>query len=141
MVDALRRARRFLSPAGWIVDIHPTAASRLEVGSTIIGPVETGDAPQRHRTATAAVESIVAEGALRSDRHADFDFYTYGDSVEELAAYVEEEWNDARIDADTIARARAVLLSAPGAKPRILERVRLTVLRPAPPVRVTAAAQ
>jgi hypothetical protein len=130
MVDALRRACELLKPKGWIVDIHPTAAiARFEVGTTIIGPIESGDAPLRHQAAGAAVESAVRQGLLRVERSAFFDFYTYGDSVEELAEYIEENWRNARVPQDVVARARAKLLDAPGAKPRVLERVQLTVLR------------
>jgi hypothetical protein len=132
MVDALRRARAFVTPTGWIVDIHPTAvAARLEVGSTIVGPIDAGDAPLRHQAATAALTEAVAQGVVRIEREAEFDFYTYGDSAEELAEYIEENWRNARIDAGMVARTRAALLAAPGARPRVLERVRLTILRPA----------
>lgn len=132
MVDALRRAREFLVTSGSIVEIHPTATmARVEVGSTIVGVVEAGDAPRRHEAATAAVTSAVAEGFLRIERAGEFDFYTYGDSAEELAEYIEENWRNARIDAGTVARTREALLAAPGARPRVLERVRLTILRKA----------
>ena len=130
MVDALRRAREFLRPGAWIVDIHPTAAiARIEVGATVIGPIESGDAPLRHQAAADALESVVRQGLLRVERSASFDFYTYGDSIEELADYIEENWRNARVPAEIVGRARETLLTAPGAKPRVLERVQLTVLR------------
>ena len=130
MVDALRRARELLKPEGWIVDIHPTAAvARIELGATVIGSIESGDAPLRHQAATDALESAIRQGWLRVDRSAFFDFYTYGDSVEELAEYIEENWRNARVPPEIVARARETLLEAPGAKPRVLERVQLTVLR------------
>ena len=72
---------------------------------------------------------MASAGLLRIARSGEFDFYTYGDSPEELAEYVEENWRSARLDAGTIDRARRAVLAAPGAKPRILERVRITVLR------------
>lgn len=132
MVDALRRACRFLTPAGSIVEIHPTAgAARVEVGSRVIGPVDAGDAPLRHEAATRALSAAVTEKIVTVERAVEFDFYTYGDSAEELAEYVEENWRNARIERGTVARTRAALLDAPGSRPRILERVRLTVLRPA----------
>jgi hypothetical protein len=131
MVDALRRANEWVTAGGWIVDIHPTAmTARVEVGSTIVGPIDPGDAPLRHEAATLALDAAVRAQLVRMERQAEFDFYTYGDSAEELAEYIEENWRSARIDGRTIARTRAALLAAPGAKPRILERVRLTVLRP-----------
>jgi hypothetical protein len=131
MVDALRRACRFLTPSGVIVDIHPTAmAARLEVASTVIGPIEAGDAPHRHEAATAALSAAAAEGFVRIDSEDEFDFYSYGDSPEELAEYIEENWRSARIDPKTVARAREAMRVRPGSQPRVLERVRITILRP-----------
>jgi hypothetical protein len=130
MVDALRRARELVTADGWIVDIHPTAAvARVEVGARVIGPIESGDAPSRHQAATRAIETAVADRILRLERSLEFDFYTYGDSIEELAEYIHDEWRNARIPDETIARARDVLLTAPDARPRVTERVQLSVLR------------
>jgi hypothetical protein len=131
MVDALRRACRFLTPSGVIVDLHPTAmAARLEVASTVIGPIEAGDAPVRHAAASAALTAAAAEGLVRIEGECDFDFYSYGDSPEELAEYIEENWRCARIDPPIVARAREAMRVRPGSQPRVLERVRITVLRP-----------
>ncbi len=130
MVDALRRASGLVTRSGSIVDLHPTAsAARLEVGSQVIGPIDAGDAPARHEAASRAISEAVACGFLRVEQETEFDFYTYGDSAEELAEYIEENWRNARVDRGIVARAHAALLAAPGAKPRVLERVRLSVLR------------
>jgi len=132
MVDALRRACGFLAPSGCVVDVHPTAAlARLEVGELIIGPIDAGDARLRHEAATAALSAAVAEGFVRVEQVSEFDFYTYGDSAEELAEYIEENWCEARIGKAAVRRAREAMRAAPGDKPRVLERVRITVLRPA----------
>ena len=132
MVDALRRACGFLAPSGSVVDVHPTAAlARLEVGELIIGPIDAGDAPVRHEAATAAVSAALAEGFVHVEQVSEFDFYTYGDSAEELAEYIEENWCEARIGQAAVLRAREAMRAAPGVKPRVLERVRITVLRPA----------
>jgi hypothetical protein len=132
MVDALRRACGFLTPSGCVVDVHPTAAlARLEVGELIIGPIDVGDAPLRHEAATTAVSASVAEGFVWVEQMTEFDFYTYGDSAEELAGYIEENWREARIDKAAVRRAREAMRTAPAAKPRVLERVRINVLRSA----------
>src|SRR5262245_2356877 len=126
MVDALRRACGYLAPSGCVVDVHPTAAlARLEVGELIIGPIDAGDAPLRHEAATAAVSAVVAEGFVTVEHFSEFEFYTYGDSAEELAEYIEENWCDARIDKAAVRRAREAMRAAPGAKPRVLEHVRI----------------
>jgi hypothetical protein len=132
MVDALRRAHRVVTTNGSVVDIHPTdAAASMEVGVHVIGPVDAGDAPLRHAAAEAALKTVVDDGLFEVDGVVGFDFYTYGDAVEELRDYIVENWRNARINDDIVDRARRALRAAPvGVRPRVLERVRLTTLRP-----------
>ena len=131
MVDALRRTHDVLMPDGVVVDVHPTVEpAAVDVGGETVGHVDTEDAPQRHAAADAAVRAVVDEGLFRVDRIAHFDFHTYGDSIEELRDYIAENWRAARINDVVMQRTRASLLvSAPGVKPRVRERVRLTLLR------------
>ena len=63
------------------------------------------------------------------DRTLTFTFYTYGDSAEELREYVEGNWRNATIDAETMRRTREVLRADPQARPRVREHVQLTTLR------------
>jgi len=132
MVDALRRAHRFVATDGSVVDLHPTdAPASVDVGGSTVGSVDAGDAVARHARAGAALQSVVDEGLFDVETVIDFDFHTYGDTVEELRDYIAENWRDARIDDRTMARARAAVVGAAhGVTPRVLERVRLTVLRP-----------
>jgi len=138
MVDALRRAARMVTASGLIVDVHPLGARvPVQVGDAEVGEVEDHDAPVRHAAADAALPNAVADGLLTLVGAVDFDFYTYGDTIEELRDYIAETWQSGRIDDRTVVRARSVLRSAPvGVRPRLLERVRLTTLRP----RATTAA-
>jgi len=124
MVDALRRARRCLAPGGSVIDLHPSASPpSVEVGLADVGGVESGAAQQRHAAADAALATVVADGLLCVQRAITFDFYTYGDSIEELRDYVAEEWRDSRIPPEVVARARAALECAPGGTVRLRERV------------------
>jgi len=103
----------------------------MEVGLDVIGPVDAGDAPLRHAAAEAALKTVVDDGLFEVDGVVGFDFYTYGDTVEELRDYIVENWRNARINEDIVDRARRALRAAPvGVRPRVLERVRLTTLRP-----------
>src|SRR5438046_1055752 len=103
MVDALNRARRLLEPSGWIIDVHPTASdAAVEVGSVSTGCVDAGDAPDRHAAAARSLAAVVDAGLLTIERTHQFTFYTYGDSVEELRDYVEQNWRNARIDDETM---------------------------------------
>jgi hypothetical protein len=131
MVDALRRAHRVLRPRGRLIDFHPTSAhASVEVAGEITGELDAGDAPRRHAAATEALATIVGEGVFAVDRTLEFPFYTYGDSIDELAEYIAENWQNARIGNDAIARTREALRRARGAKPRVRERVLVTKLRP-----------
>jgi hypothetical protein len=132
MVDALRRAHRMLAPGGCVVDVHPTeTAASVQVGTRASGHVDGGDAPARHAAAGAALSTAIDEGLFGVTAIVDFDFYTYGDTVDELRDYIAENWRNARIDDETVARTRDELLAAAaGTRPRVLEHVRLTTLRP-----------
>ena len=129
MVDALRRVTRFLDRGGCILDLHPTAdRATVEVAGRQTGFVDAEDAPSRHAAADAAVAAIVSDGLL-SPAHAErFDFYTYGDTVDELREYIEETWRSARLADETVRRTRAAVAATAGARPRVREQVRLTKL-------------
>jgi hypothetical protein len=131
MVDALRRAHRMARPAGFVVDLHPSAAPALvEVGARATGRVEAADAPLRHAAAGVALAAVVDERLFAIERVSDFTFYTYGDTIEELREYVVENWRNAQIDDETVDRTREALRAVSGARPRIREQVLATKLRP-----------
>jgi hypothetical protein len=131
MVHALRRAQRLVTPAGCIVDLHPTDTPATVEAGRITGYVDGGDAPQRHALADAAVATAVREGLFAIARTLVFRFYTYGATIDELRAFVETHWRNARIDLATVDRTREALRGAPaGTRPRVCEEVRVTKLRP-----------
>src|SRR5262245_55088008 len=131
MVDALRLAHRIVQPGGCVVDLHPVAApASVEVGTRTTGQVDGGDAPLRHAAAGVALASVIDEGLFAVERSTTFTFYTYGDTVEELRDYVEENWRNAKIDDRTVDRTRQALADAPSARPRTCEHVYITRLRP-----------
>jgi hypothetical protein len=130
MVDALRLARRLLTPDGLLIDLHPTASNEtVEVGDRVTGFVDADAALRRHSAASRALEAAVSEGQFAVAATRTFDFFTYGDSIDELRDYILENWRDTRIARETVERTRAALAAAPGARPRVREHVLLTVLR------------
>jgi hypothetical protein len=132
MVDALRRAHRMLCVNGRVVDVHPTeTAAAVQVGERTIGHVDGRDARLRHAAAGAALSTVIEEGLFVVTATVEFDFYTYGDSIDELRDYIGDTWKDARINDETVVRAHDVLVAATaGIRPRVREHVRLTTLRP-----------
>ena len=132
MVDALRFAKRTVTPDGWIVDLHPTESPALvTVGDRVTGRVDSGDAPRRHAAAGAALASGVDAGLFERVAAVDFSFHTYADTIEELRSHVAGTWRNARIGEATVEATReAVRAAASGVRPCTVERVRLTTLRP-----------
>jgi len=118
MVDALRRAARWLRPDGCVIDIHPTAQpSTIEVDGVPVGCVQTADAPARHAAADAALATVLRDGLFTVAGTAVFDFYTCADTLDELRQHIEDNWRDAR-----------VVAGAAAGWPRAHEQVRITKL-------------
>jgi hypothetical protein len=132
MVDALRRAHRWVAPDGYLVDIHPTdTRAVVQVGDLDVGPLDDRDAPARHAAASDALTTVVALRLFEPVAVVEFDFHTYADSVEELRDFVARTWKTTRIGEATVAAAHTAHAGAPtGVRPRTRERVVLTTLRP-----------
>jgi hypothetical protein len=129
MVDALKRVHRMLRRGGTLLDIHPTsAAAAVQVDDEVLGHVETANAPARHAAASAAIGSVVGGRLFIVARALEFEFFTYGDSADELRDYVQENWRDARIGDAVIARVRRALEAARGSRPRVREIVHAAAL-------------
>src|SRR5690242_12534301 len=129
MVDALRRIRELLPPSGLVIDLHPTAANEtIEVGDLVTGFVDGDVAFRRHSAASHALDAAVADGLFSVVAARAFDFFTYGDSIDELRDYVHENWRDTRIAPGAVERTRAALAAAPGLRPRVREHVQVTKL-------------
>src|SRR5262245_10489436 len=131
MVDALRLAHRLLTPGGVLVDFHPTASSvTVEVGAGTAGFLDAGAARRRHAAASHALEAAVFQGLFSVAASATFDFFTYGDSIDELRDYIVENWRDTSFAEETVERTRVMLCAAPGMRPRVRERVQAARLIP-----------
>ena len=131
MVHALERAHRLLVPDGCLVDLHPTPrASEIEVGEDSTGPLDAEKAQRRHAAADAALATIVGRGRFVIDGEREFSFRRYGDSIEQLRAYVCSTWHDTHVGDALAAHTREALRAHPAATLRITEQVRITKLRP-----------
>ncbi len=130
MVHALRHAHRIVRPTGLVVDIHPTPEpAAIFVGEARAGFVDSPAGSARHQAAEDALVIAFGEGIFLREDTVEFDFHTYGDSIDELREFILANWRDTAIGDDTIARARS--LSANGQRPRVRERVSMSRLRPA----------
>lgn len=134
MVNALRRACRIVAPAGCVIDVHPTARpASLDVDGAPLGPLDAGDASERHAAADAALAICLGQVVFHVVTTAEFVFHTYGDTIEELRDHIAANWRTTRIRDEMVDRARAVIDAGPaGVRPRVTEQVRLTSVRPVP---------
>jgi hypothetical protein len=131
MVNALRMARQWLVPSGWIVDLHPTAAiATIHVGGVDAGPVDQGGAPARHQAATDAIATAIGDRLLTLEDALEFEFWRHADTLEALDAYIREHWRDSRIGSATLARARELQHQLNTSVVSVRERVAATRLRP-----------
>ena len=85
MVHALHRAHRMVKPAGLVVEIHPTPETAvILVDDARAGWVDSAGGSARHQAAEDALALALRDGLYRRDDATEFDFDTYGDSIEEL---------------------------------------------------------
>src|SRR5262245_56906154 len=130
MVDALRMTRRWLVPAGHVVDLHPTAeVAQIFVGTVAAGPIDPGGATARHQGATDAIAAAARERVFRIEDAVEFEFFTHADSLDELESSILENWREARVGTKTRERARALLEQNPGGRVCVRERVAASRLR------------
>jgi len=95
MVDALREARRVLTPPGVLIDVRPvTAPIVVEVviatQAVWAKTVDSYSAPEDVASADAAVQHAVSREWLVLDTSFPFDFEIYCDRGAELRVYAEE---------------------------------------------------
>ena len=114
MVHALETIHDLLKPGGVLLYIHPTnepAAIALRLREQIIpaGWINESDDYVEYEWADAAVNAAVNDGLFTQERCGTFEFVWHADSMNELRAYLAEEWKDAIIDDVTAMRIEELL--------------------------------
>jgi hypothetical protein len=135
MVDALDRARHYLRPSGYLIDVHPTPdPAHLEVGPSAaaaddpvdvaaVGDVDEWSGPQtRHARADAALAEAVARGWFAVEAQQEFQFRRYADSVSEMREHF-RTWKGAVLDEAAWRRAAALGRARPAAQLWLREQV------------------
>jgi len=139
MVDALRRAREWLKPTGYLVDIRPTAeAAYLEVqraaGIVCAGRVsdvnELVGPNARHARADTALAIALSSRWFVAEVRLEFSFHRYAETVDEVRDHVRGTWMGAAIEEEALLRAASLHASEPGARLRVREQVGIVRLRP-----------
>src|ERR1051326_5427161 len=114
MVDALRRARRWLRPDGVLIDLRPTSDLLIGVevggagGWTHAGLLTVEDARRaRYAAADFAMLTALDRGWFALEHERRLDFRRYADSPDEMRDYIAGDWRQTSFGADTHARAIA----------------------------------
>jgi hypothetical protein len=146
MVHALEQSHRLLKPAGRLVDIHPLPDPPLlavqRQGKLIFSEACPSEGTEAYRLADRAIDEAVQRRLFAREQSTVFDFRTYAPSVKALDEYLtmitafDQEAPDPqaeRLWADLFARAaQAAGAPALGLEVMLLERARMTSLRPLP---------
>lgn len=114
MVHALETIHDLLKPDGILLDIHPTnepAAIVVRLREQIIpaGWISESDDYVEYEWADEAVSVAVNDGLFTQEQCGTFEFVWHADSMDELRAYLAEEWKDAVIDDVTAMRIEELL--------------------------------
>lgn len=114
MVHALEKIRQLLKPGGLLLDIHPTnepatIAVRLREQIIPAGWINESDDYVEYEWADEAVKAAVDNRLFIQEQRGTFKFVWHADSMNDLRAYLAEEWKDAIIDDVTAMRIEELL--------------------------------
>ena len=139
MVDALQRARGWLRPAGFLIDIRPTPepahlevqlAGRTEVAGRVSDADGQAGPSARHARADTALAAALDRHWFVVELQRQFSVYRHGDTLDELRHHIRSDWRGAAIDDAALGRAAALLASERGARVRLREQVGMARLAP-----------
>ena len=103
MVHALEKIQQLLKPDGLLLDIHPTnemAAIAVRLREQLIpaGWLTESDDYVEYEWADEALQRVVDDHRFVLECVGTFEFVWHADTLNELRAYLAEEWQDAIID-------------------------------------------
>jgi nuclear transport factor 2 (NTF2) superfamily protein len=114
MVHALEKIQQLLTPDGILLDIHPTnemAAIVVRLREQLIpaGWLNESDDYVEYEWADEALQRVVDVRRFALERVGTFEFVWHADTLNDLRAYLAEEWKDAIIDDLTAMRIEELL--------------------------------
>jgi hypothetical protein len=136
MVHALEIIHDLLIPAGFLLDMHPSGEPppievRLGEANFLAGWLKEADDYVEYLNADQAMQAVVERGMFSIEGTGTFTFNTYATSLEDLRAYILEDWEDAQIDDQVAGRVDDLWKSPINDKEIVLrELVKITRLRP-----------
>jgi hypothetical protein len=136
MVHALEIIHGLLIPTGFLLDIRPSGEPppiEVRVGEAyfLAGWLKEADDYVEYLNAEQALQAVVKRGLFFIEGTGTFTFNTYAPSLEDLRAYIKEDWEDALIDDQVAGRVDDLWKSPINEKEIVLrELVKITRLRP-----------
>jgi hypothetical protein len=114
MVHALEKISQLLQPDGLLLDIHPTnemAAIAVRLREQLIpaGWLHESDDYVEYEWADEALQHAIDDRRFVLERVGTFEFVWHADTLNDLRAYLAEEWKDAIIDDLTAMRIEELL--------------------------------
>lgn len=146
MVHALAESRRLLKPGGLLVDIHPLPDPPLlavnRQGTCVFSEACPSQGAEAYRQADRAIDETIQRRQFAREQTTVFDFLTHAPSAAALDEHLtmisafDQEPGDPgaeRLWAELFARAdEAAGASTPAVEVILLEKARMTSLRPSP---------
>ena len=113
MVHALEQIHSLLKPGGHLIDIHPNGELvefhyALGEDEHFLGYMQETDDYIEYRQANEALKIAINKGLFRPVTGDEFEFLTHAGSFSEMQKFLNENWSDALITEDVIARAMAL---------------------------------
>ncbi len=113
MVHALETIHTLLKPDGCLLDLRPLGlpaelSALTGSGWQALGRIQETDDFVEYRQAAEAVAQVLDRGLFVLEQKGQYDYLIYADSLDELGAYLAEEWKDAAIPPQVLAQAEAL---------------------------------
>lgn len=133
MVHALQEIWRVLIPGKWLIDLRPRSGNlRVEVVAAervmLAGFIDESAYLPNDMAADKAIAQLTHEGLFIQKREAQFDYAMYWDSPDEMKAYAQERWAEARLPEAVLVRSRWFMTDSP-ASARVRIRRKIMIVR------------
>ncbi|MFQ6616835.1 MAG: hypothetical protein ACE5HZ_08765 [Fidelibacterota bacterium] len=134
MVHALKEIWRVLVPSGTMVDLRPLGGHRpLDIVSDgkakLAGRIDRTGHLSDDLASQEALAQTVRKGLFRQESEQFFEFPYVWDSVQEMEAYVKENWTDNRIRPRSVLDRAHRLLASSGDHAKVRIRTKMVIGR------------
>ena len=113
MVHALEQIYELLKPGGYLIDIHPNGEkvefyALIDQDEQFIGHMLESDDYIEYFQASEAIETVIERGLFKVEKMMEFEFRNHTDTFDEMKTFLDENWSDAIVTNEVIAKAMAL---------------------------------